>query len=45
MFSGVDCLELRFVGVCMLDFVGCFGVCWFVFTLIVLVRLVLLPFM
>lgn len=44
VFSGTDCLELRVV-VCMCWILRVLAVGWFMFTLIVLVRFVLLPFM
>lgn len=43
-FSGA-LVMLRIVGLYVLVFERCFGVCYFAFTLIVLVRLVLLPLM
>lgn len=45
VFSDTDWLGLRIVEFVCVGFWGCFDVCYFVFTLIVLVRLVLLPFM
>lgn len=45
VFSGTDWLAYVLLSLYVLAFGWCFDVCYFVFTLIVLVRLVLLPFM